>query len=290
MSAILALLRLTLLCFCIALGRSSLAPLTWVDQTEGALLLDGTRPAVYISHGVEAEKWIVWHQGGGWCFSDYHCLGRSRGPLGSSAAYPAQIELRNISFPQLCDDPARNPFLHGWSKVFIPYGDSMSGIADLASPVRVNQSSIFYRGAKVVRATIAQLTQGVMRHAREVIIGGTSAGGLTALLHVDRWAAALPRARVVALADSAFFPGVATGGFDAEMRWMVDRANGTSSLPPACVAAQVRVSERQSLGLQFSGTLIFALHAAAKQNLAMCVPRSVPALPPLACVHPRVAL
>ena len=57
---------------------------TDIAQSTGAVCLDGTPPAFYIQTNPASTKWIIFIQGGGWCYDERECLGRSKTNLGSS--------------------------------------------------------------------------------------------------------------------------------------------------------------------------------------------------------------
>jgi hypothetical protein len=147
----------------------------------------------------------------------------------------------------LSNDPAVNPMMFNWTRVYLPYGDGTSQLGDVAAPVAVAPGAppIYFRGARVLRAVIAALSAAGLSRAKEVVVSGCSAGGLSTYAHADTWAAALPRARVVAMADSGFFlnynatnvPANAT--YPARMLWTFANANvsGGGLLSPACLAA-----------------------------------------------------
>ena len=80
-------------------------------------------------------------------------------------------------------------------------------------PVRAKNATststqlLYFRGGAILQAVVAQL---IARHqldaATDVVVGGASAGGLSAYLHADKFTAALPSAtRVTSLPDSGFF-------------------------------------------------------------------------------------
>ena len=85
-----------------------------------ARCLDGTRPAYYIrksTSSAEASKFVVYFQGGGWCYTLQDCKRRATGPLGSSSSYPRTLASKGgIVDP----NPARNPNFHGWNLVWVP--------------------------------------------------------------------------------------------------------------------------------------------------------------------------
>ena len=88
-----------------------------------------------------------------------------------------------------------------WTKVFLPYTDGGSQTGDLAEPVKVGNSTIFYRGHRILKAMIAALKARGLDAATEVIVSGCSAGGLAAFLHADEWGSAFPTAKVTAMPD-----------------------------------------------------------------------------------------
>lgn len=133
-----------------------------------------------------------------------------------------------------------------WTRILLPYLDGGSQTGDLDAPVSVplpggGSRTVFYRGKRVHDATVAALlAREGLADATDVLYSGGSAGGLAVYLHADAWAAAVPRAKFVAVPDSGFFlaynatPGA---GFDAQLRWVFARMNATGGVPAACVAA-----------------------------------------------------
>ena len=67
-----------------------------------------------------------WLEGGGICFNLTDCAQRAKGRLGSSSSYNASIDAPK---GMLSSDPAANPDLHTWNRVFVPYcsGDVWMG-------------------------------------------------------------------------------------------------------------------------------------------------------------------
>lgn len=121
--------------------------------------------------------------------------------------------------------------------------------------------AVYYRGARIHRATVATLLahEGLSR-ATDVILAGGSAGALAVYLHADSWRAAIPAsAQVVAVPDrcagsgrppvcctvfytpdtshSGFFLNWPNSTYSTSMRWLFSRMNATGGVPSACVAA-----------------------------------------------------
>ena len=57
-------------------------------------------------------------EGGGWCNSDANCLSRSKTALGSSKGYASAITQESGYWS---DDPAINPMMWNFTKVYLPY-------------------------------------------------------------------------------------------------------------------------------------------------------------------------
>ena len=179
-----------------------------------ARCLDGTRPAYYIrkaSSSANSSKFIVYFQGGGWCYTLSDCASRATGALGSSSSYPpAAASKGGIVDP----DPARNPNFHDWNLVWVPYCDGTSWSGNQAKQVPVGGGNtttmLWYRGRANMQALVAALSrdQG-MGAASDVLIDGGSAGGLTTLLHADFFRSQLPSSsttiRFAAIGDAGWF-------------------------------------------------------------------------------------
>ena len=139
-----------------------------------------------------------------------------------------------------------SPLTASWTKIFLPYLDGGSQVGDLAAPVAVGGQTIYYRGARIHRATVETLLAAEgLSAATDVVLSGGSAGALSTYLHADSWRSAIqaasPSARVVAVPDSGFFlnynASKARTPFGAGMRWVYNRMNGTGGVPAACAAA-----------------------------------------------------
>ena len=205
-------------------------------RSEGAVCLDGSPSAYYTAPGTEEGKVYIHAEGGGWCAPGLNCLQRASSPLGSSTSYPPTMTFQG---GYLSNDPTQNPLMHSWTKVYLKYCDGSSQTSNLEAPSPVGNSTIFYRGHRILLAMQAQLKATVLAAATDVVISGCSAGGLSTFLHADEWRAALPPStRVTALPDSGYFLNhneTTNGGYGGLMRLIVREMNST--LPAACIAA-----------------------------------------------------
>ena len=108
---------------------------------------------------------------------------------------------------------------------------------------QINGSLLYYRGRRVRDAVIADLinNRGLSR-AEEVIVAGTSAGGLAVILHLDAWRRALPaNIKLRGLADSGFFAEQPSFSGDniypAQMKELAVEQNSTQALSKDCVSS-----------------------------------------------------
>lgn len=216
----------------------------------GAVALDGSPYAYYVSPG-EKGKLVIYQKGGGWCYSDEECAARALTELGSSnnTFLPPQIVFEQFAetahFELLFSNASVSPLTASFTKIFLPYLDGSSQTSDLDGPVAVGGQRIYYRGARIHRATVETLLAAEgLAGATDVILAGGSAGGLATYLHADSWRSAIlatsPAAKVVAVPDSGFFLNYNSSHartFGAAMRWVFNRANGTGGVPAACLAA-----------------------------------------------------
>ena len=220
-----------------------------------AKCIDGSPAAFYLRPGTGsgASKWVVFHQGGGWCISLSDCRARANTTLGSSVGYGAELAMPD---QLLSSNATINPLLHNWNVAYLTYCDGGSFVGDAVASDA--QGALHFRGRANKEATLATL---LARHelasASEVVISGGSAGGLAAFIHADWWCDAIRTAtggslsKCAALPDSGFFldyesphatavppPAKYKGGyFRAYMGWAFDAFNASGGLHADCVAA-----------------------------------------------------
>lgn len=215
----------------------------YIDNAQdlGAVCLDGTPAGYYLKTGSETDKWQIYFEGGGWCYSEQDCFGRSSTNLGSSSRWP-DAEGAGGLLDANCDV---NPTFCNWNLVYIKYcdGNSFSGNRD--DPVVVNGKPLYFRGRRIIDAVLADITT---KHdfgsAQEVLLTGCSAGGLSTYLHVDYVGSQLPASvhKYRAAPISGFFldhlnvDGIPVYG--NQMKNIFQLANSTNGLNDACIAAK----------------------------------------------------
>eukprot|EP01032_Pedospumella_encystans_P021764 gene21764-24680_t len=196
---------------------------------ESAKCLDGSKPAYYYraGHGEGKDKWIVFFEGGGWCYDLEQCYLRSKTILGSSKDYTPTLDNEVLKF-YLSNSEQTNPLMHNWNTVLVKYcdGSSYAGDAiqsykgrDIYFKGRINRDetirSLFYSEFKPhADQPNTSYKSHNMSSASEVVIGGCSAGALGIFMGLDSMADlvrstakkfANPHLVVRGFSDSGFF-------------------------------------------------------------------------------------
>jgi O-palmitoleoyl-L-serine hydrolase len=233
-----------------------------------ARVLDGSPGGFWISRPgptTNVKKVIIHHQGGGWCVSIDDCFSRANTFLGSSTFWaPANCTAGSSQQPCGYDggthgffstDPAVAPLFADAVHVYVAYGDGGSYSGRVADPVPVPgqpaSKALHFKGSWVLEAIYdTLLTQHGLAAASDVVIGGTSAGGLSIYLTIDRVAAQIkaaaaaagnPGIRVTGAPDAGFFLDIPSFAgptvYTPHYQWVAQNQNVTGTINDACVAA-----------------------------------------------------
>ncbi|KND03086.1 uncharacterized protein SPPG_02150 [Spizellomyces punctatus DAOM BR117] len=177
-----------------------------IATSRSALCMDGTVPAYYVDGATSDQsrnKWVIFLQGGSFCFTQVQCDVRSRTPLGSSATYSDTTAFNDeVVLGMLSSDPANND-LADWNRVAIPYCSQ-----DLWSGTMQGRNKLGYyaAGHNILNAIFEDL---VDKHgfgnAAEVVMAGISAGAVGTMLNVDFFAAKFPNAKFRAIVNAGWF-------------------------------------------------------------------------------------
>ena len=156
-----------------------------LNESHHSVCLDGTPgafsfwPAVL---PVRNTHWIIAFQGGGWCWTPQDCALRAASKMGSSSYWHPPVEGGILArschvAPEFCT----------YNKVLFEYcdGASFSGDANITTrSARGHASTLVSAGRAIVRAGIIALIRHYgLSKATDVLVTGSSAGGLAALLH-----------------------------------------------------------------------------------------------------------
>jgi STAM-binding protein len=275
---------------------SVLVPLTILDEEEslrrGARCLDGSPPAMYYhaantSADLSAStKWMLYFQGGSWCMpqSDlphhntaYACAGRAKSEFGSSYLMDKSIDFSGTGIfdvGPLEHTSSKSPFAD-YHHVMFTYCDGASFSGDRDEPVRDNNTTLYFRGKRVLDYLLDTLMSEEygMGRATEVVVAGGSAGGLAVYLHADYIRTRLPPTvrKYKAVPASGFFLKHASAAgqsvYPDQMRSVFDTQNCSGGVNSACIEAQ-SVEDRwhcmfANFSYSFSTTPMFVLQGAA---------------------------
>ncbi|CAM8880804.1 unnamed protein product [Rhodiola kirilowii] len=202
----------------------------------GAVCLDGSPPAYHLDrgfgHGI--NNWLVQMEGGGWCHNVTNCIERMNTRLGSSRKMATQIPFSGI----LSSQQSHNPDFYNWNRIKVRYCDGSSFTGDQEE---VDPTNLHFRGAKVFVAVMEDLLAKGMKNARNAILSGCSAGGLTSILHCDIFRTIIPQpAKVKCISDAGFFINAkdVSGGhaFKTYFNQVVATHNSAGNLPASCTS------------------------------------------------------
>ena len=228
------------------------------DAAEGpdnAKCLDGS-PALYYHRkgtGTGVNKWILYQEGGGWCYTPENCVERSLQYLGSTVNDPDSMSIDGDNYFSM--NTTLNPLMYNWNAIYIRYCDGSSLSSDMTEPVVVDNSTIHYRGRAILDAEIQSiLVDRGMNLATDVVVSGCSAGGLATYLHCDKWAASIAAAtgnaaKVVCMPISGFFVDydyTSGDGYGTMMRYIYNFQNTSKAgLNEDCYNAHVATNDTE---------------------------------------------
>jgi hypothetical protein len=205
-----------------------------------ALCLDGSPGSYYIETNSSSTVWVLQIQGGGWCYDEAACLGRSKTSLGSSTKLASSFTGTGV----LSDKASVNGDLAAANKVHLNYCDGASFSGTRKDPLVVNGTGLHMRGHYILHAIWKDLlTSHGMEKATHILVAGTSAGALATFLHADELASLAPPSTVVfkAMPQSGYFLDIAnvdgTPVYGPELRYVATMQEARGGLPAACVAA-----------------------------------------------------
>ncbi|KAG6450865.1 palmitoleoyl-protein carboxylesterase NOTUM [Manduca sexta] len=193
------------LCAVLTSVSESVAPpdsLTLVWLTNSSLTCnDGSPAGYYLRRGSNNEHWVVYLEGGGYCWDTLSCRARwrRRPALMSSTRWPRQRRAPAL----LSSDAVANPLWHASNHVLLPYCSSDMWVGTRNTPHPA--SGFAFNGRLIVRAVLTDLLRAGLKG--RLLLVGSSAGGAGVMLHADiaRRALRSRAVRVAAIADSGWF-------------------------------------------------------------------------------------
>ena len=186
------------------------APITWLDRHQGgAACLDGSPYGFYMvppaTRG-NTTRWTIQFGGGAWCSDQRSCEERAASQAGNSSLFPRH------------GPPSGCECMHGGEGVdchclYLPYCDGASFAGFRREPLLTARGvPLHFRGLPNLDRTLDHAISHLgLRDATEVVVTGSSAGGLASFLHVDRIAARVgASARTVAAPSAGYFVSTRT--------------------------------------------------------------------------------
>ncbi|XP_033102667.1 pectin acetylesterase 8-like [Anneissia japonica] len=216
-----------------------------VSNRRGAFCLDGSPPGYYIRKAGEGSEssWVIFLEGGDWCWNVTDCYDRSHTTLGSTAFGPEKVEFNGI----LSNDRISNPDFYNWNAVMIKYCDGGSFSGNLSFPVSFKNKNIYLRGIRILDTVMKHLKESEgLDSATEVIFGGTASGGLAVFAHADHIRQKFdPSVKFHALADGGYLPMIRNSSNYQNFMVSLQRVYNlhqvlTGSLNKACLASKAQ--------------------------------------------------
>ncbi|XP_041350935.1 palmitoleoyl-protein carboxylesterase NOTUM-like [Gigantopelta aegis] len=205
---------------------------------------DGSPAGYYIRKSHGSSKWLVFLEGGWYCFDKTSCRQRFRmmNEYMSSRKWPRHRKGSGI----MSWDPEENPYYFHANMVIIPYcsSDSWSGTKNASS-----REEFSFMGSLILEEVIKELMRKGLRNAQKLLLLGSSAGGIGVLINLDRVAEVVhmraPGVEVRGVVDAGWFldnepykPQTCTNAFSCSPTLGINKGIDYWSprLPPDCVA------------------------------------------------------
>lgn len=162
-------------------------------KNRGAQCLDHT-PAGYYIRKQDPHKWVIFLEGGGLCVTPFDCIERAKhSNYGSSKDWPSDQTPHQDRYMMTTSYSQLNPFMN-FSHVYVPYcsGDTWLGTS---SKARADIFGLQMSGHLIIETMLDRLLNlTTLPYATDVILSGTSAGGIGTFHHTDWLAERLAQA------------------------------------------------------------------------------------------------
>jgi len=222
-----------------------------VSNSNGAVCLDGTPPGYYwraAQNSLSTNKWIISIFGGGWCYNENDCYGRSKTRLGSSKYWEKAMNGTGL----VSGDPKVNPDFWAWNVAYLIYCDGASFSGNRDGNIVVNNTALYFRGKKILQTILDDLNKNNLRKASHVILTGCSAGGLSTFLHSNYIASQLPSTTVFkSIPQSGFFLDANNVKnqpiYPAEMKYVYHMQNCSDGVDANCSAHTAEANRWQCI-------------------------------------------
>ena len=173
-------------------------------SNKDALCNDGTT-AIYYMDVQEPSQWIIFLESGAYCLTKAQCHARFGSEL-TNALMTSKYMPSTISGKDLLSTTRNeNKLFYNYSRVLIPYcsSDAWLGTQNRASS---SVEQFVFSGKIIFQSTIYELLDQGLSRAREVVLVGSSAGGVGAINHVQ-WLQDLMSSRNLNVSISVIIDG-----------------------------------------------------------------------------------
>ena len=168
---------------------------------------DGTTAGYYIKRSYESNNWILYLEGGWYCFNDASCTQRMNTPelngLTSSRNWLSKKRGLGILSPSVIE----NPTWYNANHVLVPYCSSDAWSGNIS---RFESGGKFsFMGYRIINEVIQELLPQGLREAKRLLMAGSSIGGIGVIMNIDRVAKMMATAgsscKVRGISDSGWY-------------------------------------------------------------------------------------
>eukprot|EP00118_Oscarella_pearsei_P003276 m.13707 g.13707 ORF g.13707 m.13707 type:complete len:454 (+) comp25158_c0_seq2:2226-3587(+) len=165
-------------------------------------------PSGYYLRSSEGSKiWIIYLEGGGYCYDEQMCNERFSNLDEQPHMTSDRWRPKKTGTGILSASIEENPSWWNANAVFVPYcsSDVWSGNQTFEDA----KNGYVFMGARIIREVVEELLTKGMMDARQILLAGSSAGGVGVMLNIDRVARQVKeagsKAEVRGLSDSGWF-------------------------------------------------------------------------------------
>ncbi|XP_046847852.1 palmitoleoyl-protein carboxylesterase NOTUM-like isoform X2 [Xenia sp. Carnegie-2017] len=168
---------------------------------------DGSTAGYYIKRSYQSKNWIIYLEGGWYCFNDASCTKRMNisdiESLMSSKNWPLQRRGSGI----LSSKASENPSWYDANHVLVPYCSSDVWSGNISKSESGGKFS--FMGYRIINEVIRELLMNGLMGAKQLILAGSSVGGIGVIMSIDRVAKMMSTAgsscKVRGIADSGWY-------------------------------------------------------------------------------------
>lgn len=190
-----------------AMNQNEIEFITVDGNNSFGVCMDGSLPGYYLRKGLASDtnKWIIHLHGGAWCYDLHSCIKRRSTILGSTLNSRNE-DMDSFFHGILSKYEKINPYFFTWNVAVLSYCDGGLFSGNRRRPLTGKGKKFYFQGRSVLRSLIEHIKTYNLHNASEVILSGTSAGGLAIALQGDFLRKFIPPyVKVRGLIDAGFF-------------------------------------------------------------------------------------